>query len=225
MARSTQQGSQQDAPKDDPVDPADSATSADSAASASSANEPDEDDDPDVMEQLQTLLQELNLKPEQLAGRLRDSRKWEQRAKRDHEDAEKFRQQQKEGMSDADRLKAEKEDAEKTAREAEVELVLYKAATKHGLDEDDLDFLRKFDPEEIPEKAERLAARVKRGTGKSTSANDASRRRGDTVGSGSKVDLQAMDEAIRKAQTEGRVRDALALKRERAQMAAKENSD
>ncbi|MBW3663566.1 MAG: hypothetical protein KY469_10740 [Actinobacteria bacterium] len=102
-------------------------------------------------------------------------------------------------LEDADKTEAQRAaeraaEAEKRAAEAEAQAAKLEAAVKHGLTEEDLDLLGTGTPEEIAERAEKLAARL--GSSQERPLPPSSRRQGR---GGSSSKLSAKEKGLEEA--------------------------
>lgn len=89
-----------------------------------------------------------------------EARKWEKRAKANHDAAKRLDKLERANESDAQRLERERDEARQNAESSTSELARLRAAMRYGLAEDDLDLLGTGTAEEIDERAKRLADRL-----------------------------------------------------------------
>lgn len=135
------------------------------------------------------------------------ARKHEGNAKANADKARQFDELSEAQMSELEKAAKRAEQAEENARTSAGELAAYKAAVQHGLTEDDMGLLGTHGtPEEIAERAERLAARLKAAAPKTDFGGGD---RGEDVGSGKQLtrdDLNRMTpEEISEARKAGRL--------------------
>ena len=167
--------------------------------------------------------------PEALAAEVEKwkglSRKNEERAKENAGKATEYDKFLESQRTEQEKLELAKTTAEKQAAETAAELARMKAAVKHGLTEDDLDLLGSGTAEEIEVRAEKLAARLKATATTETTPDPRkapdSRAQGDVGGGLVGGDsLDALDSKIAEASKARRFEEVIALKQQRAAIAA-----
>lgn len=94
------------------------------------------------------------------------ARKHEKDAKTNADKASKFDQVEAKNKTESEKLAEAKAKAEQDATDARAEAARLTAAIKHGLTEDDLELLGTGTPDEITERAAKLAKRIKSATPK-----------------------------------------------------------
>lgn len=88
-----------------------------------------------------------------------EARKWEKRAKDNSDAAARLQKLEDAQKTEQEKLTEQLEAERATARTNAVEAARYRAAMKHGLSDEDLEWLGD-DPDQIEDRAERLAARL-----------------------------------------------------------------
>ena len=88
-----------------------------------------------------------------------EARKWEKRAKDNSDAAARLKELEDAQKTEQERLTEQLEAERASARSNAVEAARYRAAMKHGLSDEDLEWLGD-DPDQIEDRAERLAARL-----------------------------------------------------------------
>lgn len=121
-----------------------------------------------------------------------EARKWEKQAKANKDAARRLSELERANESEQQRLQRERDEARTEAESSGVELARMRAAVKYGLDEDDLDLLGNGKPDEIDERAKRLADRL----GKKS--KPATRRPSESLGGGSDPEREPEETDIRK---------------------------
>lgn len=143
------------------------------------------------------------------------ARQHEARAKANADKAQRLDEIEEANKSEQQKLADVAAAAEQRAADTAAELARMKAAVKHGLTEDDLDLLGTGSPEEIEQRAERLAARLANATPKAASA-DGQGKTGDAIEGPKQLtrgDLTGMTpQEINVARSEGRLNDLLGVK-------------
>ena len=89
-----------------------------------------------------------------------EARKWETRAKADHEAANKWREFETSQKSEYERLAERLAQAEATASEASAKAIRYEVATAKGIPAEALDLITGNDRETIEASADKLAALI-----------------------------------------------------------------
>lgn len=167
--------------------------------------------------------------PEALAAEVEKwkalSRKNEERAKENAGKATEYDKFLESQRTEQEKLELAKTTAEKQAAETAAELARMKAAVKHGLTEDDLDLLGSGTAEEIEVRAEKLAARLNATANTTTppipKAPNAGAQGNQGTGLHGKGDpIETLDSKIAEATKARRFEEVIALKQQRAALAA-----
>jgi hypothetical protein len=89
-----------------------------------------------------------------------NSRKNEENAKANAAAAKRLKELEQANLTETEKLTEALKEAQTDATTSRAELAKLRAAVKHGLSEDDLELLGNGDPDEIEERAAKLAARL-----------------------------------------------------------------
>ncbi len=122
-----------------------------------------------------------------------EARKWEKQAKANKDAARRLAEIEKSQESEQQRLERERDEARQQAESNGGELARLRAAMKYGLAEDDLDLLGTGTPEEIDERAKRLADRLGTATKK-----PATRRPSESLRGGNDPEREPEETDLRK---------------------------
>lgn len=123
-----------------------------------------------------------------------EARKWEKRAKANDDAAKRLAEIERANESEHQKLERERDEARSNAETSTAELARMRAAMRYGLAEDDLDLLGTGTPEQIDERAKRLADRL----GSAAKKPPASRRPAEDLRGGTEPEREPEETDLRK---------------------------